>query len=183
MFTPRSSPRVVFGGAMLSLFMGFWSADKVFSAEETGGLRFTARCLMVNPNEGCAIGDINNDGKPDIVAGTPGTPRRMSCPGPFEKSRRFRWDRQQRLLRQQRRHDLGTSRRRLEGRDLGGWTEPSLCMRTPARPRWSEVEVGAARAGAARAKNEHTTSGPGRATGAGDSRALLVKSAPWSHGN
>ncbi len=39
-------------------------------AEETGGLEFSRRCLMISPNEGCAIGDVNRDGKPDIVAGT-----------------------------------------------------------------------------------------------------------------
>ena len=31
---------------------------------------FSKRLLMVSPNEGCAIGDVNRDGKPDIVAGT-----------------------------------------------------------------------------------------------------------------
>jgi len=35
-----------------------------------GGLRFSKRCLMVSPNEGCAVADINRDGKPDIIAGT-----------------------------------------------------------------------------------------------------------------
>ncbi len=39
-------------------------------AAESGGLKFSKRCLMVNPNEGCAIGDVNRDGKPDIIAGT-----------------------------------------------------------------------------------------------------------------
>jgi len=38
--------------------------------EESGALRFSKRCLMVSPNEGCAIGDVNRDGKPDVVAGT-----------------------------------------------------------------------------------------------------------------
>lgn len=44
-------------------------AGSAFSVE-TGGLKFSRRCLMVSPNEGCAIGDVNRDGKPDIVAGT-----------------------------------------------------------------------------------------------------------------
>ena len=92
MFTPRSSPRMVFGGAMLSLFAGLWCAEQVFSSEETGGLRFTARCLMINPNEGCAIGDINNDGKPDIVAGTHWYAAPEFVPRPVREIRRFRWD-------------------------------------------------------------------------------------------
>ncbi len=40
------------------------------SASETGGLKFSKRCLMVSPNEGCAVADVNRDGKLDIIAGT-----------------------------------------------------------------------------------------------------------------
>jgi len=40
------------------------------AAAGDGEVSFSKRCLMVNPNEGCALGDINRDGKLDIVAGT-----------------------------------------------------------------------------------------------------------------
>ncbi|MBN2024898.1 MAG: VCBS repeat-containing protein [Pirellulales bacterium] len=40
------------------------------AAEEGKSLAFSKRCLMVNPNEGCAVADINKDGRPDVVAGT-----------------------------------------------------------------------------------------------------------------
>jgi hypothetical protein len=40
------------------------------SAEEAGTLKFSKRCLMLSPNEGCAIADVNQDGAIDIVAGT-----------------------------------------------------------------------------------------------------------------
>jgi hypothetical protein len=33
-------------------------------------LKFSKRCLMLSPNEGCAIADVDRDGKPDIIAGT-----------------------------------------------------------------------------------------------------------------
>ena len=33
-------------------------------------VRFSKRCLMISPNESCAIADVNRDGKPDIIAGT-----------------------------------------------------------------------------------------------------------------
>jgi len=33
-------------------------------------LKFSKRCLMISPNEGCAIADVNRDGKPDVIAGT-----------------------------------------------------------------------------------------------------------------
>lgn len=39
-------------------------------AGEPASLKFSRRCLMVSPNEGCAIADVNRDGKPDIIAGT-----------------------------------------------------------------------------------------------------------------
>jgi hypothetical protein len=39
-------------------------------ASALGGLKFSKRYLMVNPNEGCAIADVNRDGKPDVIAGT-----------------------------------------------------------------------------------------------------------------
>ena len=40
------------------------------SQETPAELKFSKRCLMINPNEGCAVGDVNRDGSPDVVAGT-----------------------------------------------------------------------------------------------------------------
>lgn len=54
---------IVVGLACLFLLHGAF-------AGESAGLKFSRRCLMVSPNEGCAIADVNRDGKPDIVAGT-----------------------------------------------------------------------------------------------------------------
>jgi hypothetical protein len=33
-------------------------------------VQFSKRCLMVSPNEGCAVADVNRDGNLDIIAGT-----------------------------------------------------------------------------------------------------------------
>ncbi|MHC4178688.1 MAG: FG-GAP repeat domain-containing protein [Planctomycetota bacterium] len=33
-------------------------------------VKFSKRCLMISPNEGCAIADVDRDGKPDVIAGT-----------------------------------------------------------------------------------------------------------------
>ncbi len=54
----------------LLLATGLFLAASVTSADEAKSLKFSKRCLMVSPNEGCAIVDVNNDGKLDIVAGT-----------------------------------------------------------------------------------------------------------------
>lgn len=67
----RSSARKfqkVLSGLGLSLV--YLSLTCASLAGEAPGLKFSKRCLMVSPNEGCAIGDVNKDGKPDIVAGT-----------------------------------------------------------------------------------------------------------------
>lgn len=37
--------------------------------EGKDGVRFTVRCLMIDRNEGCAIADVNRDGRPDAIAG------------------------------------------------------------------------------------------------------------------
>jgi hypothetical protein len=47
----------------------FGSADWAYG-EAPAGLKFARRCLLVSPNEGCAVADLNRDGKPDVVAGT-----------------------------------------------------------------------------------------------------------------
>lgn len=54
---------------LVVLLSGCWLAMPLM-AEEAKGVKFSKRLLMVSPNEGCAVADINRDGKPDIVAGT-----------------------------------------------------------------------------------------------------------------
>lgn len=58
--------------ALLVVGMG-WAllagADRV-SAQDAKEVKFSKRCLMVNPNEGCAVADVDKDGKLDIVSGT-----------------------------------------------------------------------------------------------------------------
>jgi len=36
---------------------------------ETRPVKFSKQCLIIDMNEGCAIADVNRDGKPDIIAG------------------------------------------------------------------------------------------------------------------
>ena len=52
------------------LLAAAWSAAMLAPLASAGEVRFSKRCLMVSPNEGCAVGDVNKDGKLDIVAGT-----------------------------------------------------------------------------------------------------------------
>jgi hypothetical protein len=37
---------------------------------ESPTVKFSKRCLMIDRNEGCAVADVNRDGKLDIIAGT-----------------------------------------------------------------------------------------------------------------
>lgn len=52
------------------LVFGVLAGAVACAAGESGGLRFSRRCLLVSPNEGCAVADVNRDGKLDIVAGS-----------------------------------------------------------------------------------------------------------------
>ena len=62
-------PRPLTGFAIscLVLLAGFMS---VSTQAGEGTLRFSKKLLLVSPNEGCAMGDVNKDGKLDIIAGT-----------------------------------------------------------------------------------------------------------------
>lgn len=42
----------------------------LYGSAAAAEVQFSKRCLMVSPNEGCAVADINQDGKLDIIAGT-----------------------------------------------------------------------------------------------------------------
>lgn len=57
---------LVFAACLSSVGVSCRSAG----AEEAETLKFSKRCLMISPNEGCAIADVNHDGVIDIVAGT-----------------------------------------------------------------------------------------------------------------
>ena len=39
-------------------------------AGEPAAVKFSKRCLLVSPNEGCTVADVNRDGRADVIAGT-----------------------------------------------------------------------------------------------------------------
>lgn len=45
-------------------------AATVVAAAEPKGLKFSKRCLAIDLNEGCAVADVDRDGKLDVIAGT-----------------------------------------------------------------------------------------------------------------
>jgi hypothetical protein len=53
----------------LGLGVGGWWVNAA-EGQSPAGLKFTKRCLLVSPNEGCAVADVDRDGKPDAIAGT-----------------------------------------------------------------------------------------------------------------
>jgi hypothetical protein len=50
--------------AAMVMIVGFVTAQ-----DEIPSVKFSKRCLIVDMNEGCAVADVNKDGKPDIIAG------------------------------------------------------------------------------------------------------------------
>jgi hypothetical protein len=70
MFDPQWLRCMRLGRTVLALLLVFSCVVPPPNAVGEGGLRFSRRCLLVNPNEGCAVGDVNNDGTLDIISGT-----------------------------------------------------------------------------------------------------------------
>lgn len=59
---------VAYPRMLLAALIGLSSLTTVFA--EQPGVNFSKRCLMVNPNESCAIADVDKDGRLDVIAGT-----------------------------------------------------------------------------------------------------------------
>ncbi|MCX5637654.1 MAG: VCBS repeat-containing protein, partial [Planctomycetota bacterium] len=70
MFNRYSLRPVLTGFVALSLGLAYFCSACPAAAAQSKDLKFSKRCLMVNPNEGCAIADVDRDGKSDIIAGT-----------------------------------------------------------------------------------------------------------------
>lgn len=70
MFSDDAVRRATAGVALVVLGSACVCGVGAKATAQPAPLRFSKRCLMVSPNEGCAVADVNRDGKPDIVAGT-----------------------------------------------------------------------------------------------------------------
>ena len=55
------------GWAVIVAAIGFVAS--VSAQAEPPTVKFSKRCLIVDMNEGCAVADVNRDGKPDVIAG------------------------------------------------------------------------------------------------------------------
>jgi len=57
---------------LASIGFGLAACDTVGGAraEAPAEVKFSGRLLMVSPNEGCTVADVNRDGKLDVIAGT-----------------------------------------------------------------------------------------------------------------
>jgi len=62
--------RALISFVIVSFILACLCSTPITAADEPTGLKFSKRCLMVSPNEGCAIADVDRDGKLDIIAGT-----------------------------------------------------------------------------------------------------------------
>jgi len=70
MFSTVSLRRGLTGLVPLVVVLACVASVRTVAAAEPAGLKFSKRCLMISPNEGCAIADANRDGKPDVIAGS-----------------------------------------------------------------------------------------------------------------
>jgi hypothetical protein len=68
MFLSRSVCAPLFSLTALGLVLSYWLPLAARAAD--GTVSFSQRCLLISPNEGCDVADVNRDGKPDIIAGT-----------------------------------------------------------------------------------------------------------------
>ena len=65
----RKRNNVVPAVGCLAFLLGLASAGSAADLPRTGRIRFEIRQIADDYNEGCAVADVNRDGKPDIIAG------------------------------------------------------------------------------------------------------------------
>lgn len=87
-----------------------------------GEVTFSRKLLMVSPNEGCAVADVNNDGKLDVIAGTHWFAAPDYVPRPLREIGEFGGD----FLKNNGDHALDVDADGWVDVVAGGWMEPEV---------------------------------------------------------